>query len=90
MKHLDVNASLVEINRYFDRQLYNYAGFCGSCGEGCKPMLNNDVETFGLCEYNGNHPDCGDHDMVLMDRTAEVFGGYDVYRCARCDYQEAS
>jgi len=82
-------ATLPEINAYFDKQYLRYGGFCGECGEGVKPMLNDDVDTFGLCEFNGSHPDCGDHNMKFVEKTPETFGGYEIYKCKNCEHQEA-
>lgn len=80
-----------EINKYFEKQYLHYGGFCPTCGEGCKPLLNNDADIFGLCEYNGHHPNCGNHDMVFVERTPETFGGYEIWECEHeeCTYQEA-
>lgn len=46
----------LERNKLFERQYLSYGGFCGTCGEGVKPILNNDTEMFGECPFDGTHP----------------------------------
>lgn len=48
-----------EWNKYFEHQAYHAGcgGFCGDCGEAIKPIYNNDIEVFGKCPYNGEHPE---------------------------------
>lgn len=43
--------------KYFEKQYLHYGGFCSECGEAVHPILNDDVETFGECPYNGKHPE---------------------------------
>lgn len=84
--------TIKEINTYFNKQYLRYGGFCGYCGEGVKPLLNNDEATFGLCEYDGEHPRCsGEHHMEFEGKTPEVFGGYEIWVCTNpeCDYSES-
>lgn len=43
-----------ETTDYFKKQ-FNKGGFCAVCGEGVEPILNNDIESFGLCAFGGKH-----------------------------------
>jgi len=45
----------IEQDNYFKRQALQCGGFCDSCGEGVEPILSEDIETFGLCLFGGNH-----------------------------------
>lgn len=82
-----------EGSAYYSRQANDsrYGGFCGRCGEGVRPLLNGDIEAFGKCEYNGNHPDCGGHRMVFVEKIPHTFGSYEIYECrnSNCDYKES-
>lgn len=67
------------------------AGFCGYCGEACKPfhkLLPQELRDTA-CDYNGNHPDCGDHNMVFKEMTPEVLGSYEIHECTKCGWQDA-
>ncbi|CAB4132413.1 hypothetical protein UFOVP253_16 [uncultured Caudovirales phage] len=70
------------------------AGFCGYCGEACRPFhfLCPQELRDTACEYNGNHPRCdGDHKMELEGKTGKNFGEYEIYACTNphCDYRES-
>jgi predicted RNA-binding Zn-ribbon protein involved in translation (DUF1610 family) len=72
-------------------QSLGIAGFCGYCGEACKPFhpkLPQELRDTA-CEYNGRHPDCGNHNMVYKETTSEVFGAYQIYECTKCGWQES-
>ena len=76
-----------------NQQYLKAGGFCGRCGEACEPFVGILPQEFKdtACEYNGSHPDCGDHKMVFIEKTPEVFGSYEIWECANdnCDYKES-
>jgi predicted RNA-binding Zn-ribbon protein involved in translation (DUF1610 family) len=80
-----------ELDAYFNKQYTHggYGGFCGYCGEGVEPLVNDDEATFGRCPYKGNHPNCGDHEMVFKEKTPDTFGAYEIYECKKCGWQES-
>lgn len=46
-----------ERNKKFEAWYLHGGGFCGTCGEGCNTNSEEEVELFGKCEFNGNHPE---------------------------------
>lgn len=78
-------------NKTIEHQYLSPAGFCGYCGEACQPFVKDLPQELRdtACEYDGKHPDCGDHDMQFKERTPEVFGGYEIYECTKCGIQES-
>ena len=78
-------------NKAVERQYLGRGGFCGYCGEACEPFYSKLPQEFKdtACEYNGEHPDCGNHDMVFKEKTPEVFGAYEIYECSKCGWQES-
>ena len=84
---------MTTLDALFNWQYLRGGGFCGYCGEGVKPYVKGgDEDLFGLCPYNGDHPQCsGEHRLEFEGRTPETFGGYEIWTCANpgCDYQKA-
>ncbi len=60
------DAEMEAWNRGVKRQSLSPGGFCSYCSEACKPFVKELPKELRAtaCEYNGNHPDCGDHDMA--------------------------
>jgi len=92
MSITDVKAMAVW-DKAVERQYLRAGGFCGSCGEACKPFTYNLPQELKdtACEYNGSHPDCGDHNMVLTHKPSETLGNYEIWECQNdnCDYAES-
>jgi len=88
---LPTNAEMAAWNKAIDRQYMGVGGFCGYCGEACRPFFRSLPQELRdtACEYNGSHPDCGDHNMVFKEKTPEVFGAYEIYECTKCKIQES-
>ncbi len=68
---------------------YLHAGFCGYCGEAVAPFVKDFPQELidTACEYNGEHPDCGDHDMQFVEKLPETFGAYEIWKCLECGIQ---
>ena len=47
---------MIDRTAYFQKQYLRYGGFCGTCGDGITPLVNDDIDTFGLCQHHGSHP----------------------------------
>jgi hypothetical protein len=77
-------------NKAVERQSLKW-GFCGYCGEAIKPFVRDLPQELRdtACEYGGEHPDCGDHDMVFKENTGPAFGNYEIYECIKCGIQES-
>lgn len=85
---------MIEWNRGIQLQSETNGGFCGTCGEVCRPFHPRCPEELKdtACEYNGEHPMCdGPHELVLAGTTPDTMGGYEIYKCVRpgCTYGEA-
>jgi len=78
-------------NKAVERQSLGRGGFCADCGEACEPFVSILPQELKdtACEYNGEHPDCGDHDMVYIETTPESFGSYEIWECSKCKRQES-
>lgn len=87
------DAEALAWNKAIERQYLHCGGWCGRCGEACEPFTKNLPQEFRgtACEYNGDHPDCGDHDMVLTHKASETLGNYEIHECQNdnCDYAES-
>lgn len=84
-------AEMIAWNKGVEKQANSQGGFCGYCGEVCKPFHPKCPQELKdtACEYNGHHPDCGDHNMVYKETTPENFGSYQIYECTKCGWQES-
>lgn len=91
MNKLPTKAEMEAWNKAVEKQSLGQGGFCGYCGEACEPFVESLPQEFRdtACEYNGEHPDCGDHDMQYKETTPEVFGSYQIYECTKCRIQES-
>ena len=80
-----------EWDKAVKRQSLSPSGFCGYCGEAVAPFVKGFPQELidTACEYKGKHPDCGDHNMVFVEKTPETFGAYEIYRCTKCGMQES-
>jgi len=91
MKNLD--STMVEWNKGIDKQYLHAGGFCAYCGDACVPFTKNLPQELidTACEYNGNHPDCGNHDMKLTHKPSETLGEYEIWECQNrnCDWTES-
>jgi hypothetical protein len=80
-------------NKAINHQYLSCGGFCAYCGEACKPFYRNLPQELRdtACEHNGEHPDCGDHDMVFAEKTPETFGSYEIWECQNnnCEWTES-
>lgn len=80
-------------DKALNQQYLRYGGFCERCGEACRPFYKRLPQELidTACEYNGEHPDCGNHNMVITHNPAETLGNYEIWECQNdnCDYQES-
>jgi hypothetical protein len=78
-------------DKAIEYQYLHRGGFCGYCGEACKPFYKNLPQELidTACEYNGEHPDCGNHEWTFIEKTPETFGAYEIWECNKCKFREA-
>lgn len=80
-------------NKGVERQYLGRGGFCGYCGEACEPFVKSLPKELRdtACPYNGNHPDCGDHNMKMVLKPSETLGNYEIWECQNdnCDWTES-
>jgi hypothetical protein len=76
-----------------ERQLTQGGGFCGYCGEACEPFVKSLPQELRdtACEFDGDHPDCGNHDMALVEKASETIGNFEIWECQNdnCDWRES-
>lgn len=84
---------MVAWNRAVELQSLSRSGFCGRCGEAVAPFVKGFPKELidTACEYSGEHPDCGDHNMKMVAKPSETLGNYEIWECQNdnCDYAES-